>query len=410
MTAPAVSVVVVSRDRPEALALCLAGLSQIYYPNFEIIVVGNKNSMSGVDSDPIWGQLKKVEFDVPNISAARNLGVAEAAGEIIAFIDDDAVPEPTWLGHLIAPFHEQKVAAAGGYVLGRNGISFQWKARMAFPDGVCTDLLIDGDAPRVFVGAPGRAIKTEGTNMAIRRDVLETLGGFDEAFQYYLDETDLNMRLAEGGFQTAIVPLAQVHHGYAASDKRTGTRVPKDLTHVGRSTALFARKHGADLSAVRVSLMDERRAWILRMFVRGDLVASDVRRLMTSLEVGWQDGESGEVGRHRVASDPPPFVKFESPFVESTMVQDLGRFWQRPKKLEVAKMALKRGERVSILLLSYSALFHQTRFELPGIWVQTGGQFGRSDRWGPLFRLFSARRRQRHEIDRIAKVRSNAVL
>ncbi|MCB2152739.1 MAG: glycosyltransferase, partial [Rhodobacteraceae bacterium] len=59
---------------------------------------------------------------------ARNLGLAAAAGEIVAFIDDDAVPEPRWLARLTAPFADPGIAAAGGFVVGRNGISFQWRA------------------------------------------------------------------------------------------------------------------------------------------------------------------------------------------------------------------------------------------------------------------------------------------
>ncbi|MCB2123539.1 MAG: glycosyltransferase, partial [Rhodobacteraceae bacterium] len=66
---------------------------------------------------------------------ARNLGLAAAAGEIVAFIDDDAVPEPRWLARLTAPFADPGIAAAGGFVVGRNGISFQWRASCADSHG-----------------------------------------------------------------------------------------------------------------------------------------------------------------------------------------------------------------------------------------------------------------------------------
>ena len=95
MNAPTVSVIVVSRGRAADLPLCLLGVSQLYYPSFEVVLVADRSGISAVKNLPFYEELKVVEFDEANISAARNLGIAEAAGEIVAFVDDDAVPEPT---------------------------------------------------------------------------------------------------------------------------------------------------------------------------------------------------------------------------------------------------------------------------------------------------------------------------
>jgi GT2 family glycosyltransferase len=76
---------------------------------------------------------------------------------------------------------------------------------------------VQGDGPVRTRAAAGFVVKTEGTNCAFRRDVLAGLGGFDPAFRYFLDETDVNLRLAEAGARTVIVPRALVHHGSAAS-------------------------------------------------------------------------------------------------------------------------------------------------------------------------------------------------
>jgi len=243
VTAPAVSVVIVSHGRPASLGNCLTGVGQIDYPNFEIVIVADQSGIAAVKAHALGDQVKLVLHDAANISTARNAGIAASAGEIVAFIDDDAVPEPTWLSHLIAPFADEGVAAAGGYVIGRNGISFQWKARTVYPDAHTEDLLLKGDAPQVFEGSSARAIKTEGTNMAVRRDVLERLGGFDPAFHFYLDETDLNMRIGVAGLKTAIVPLAQVHHGFAESTRRSADRVSATLYDIGASLAVYLRKH-----------------------------------------------------------------------------------------------------------------------------------------------------------------------
>ena len=122
-----VSVVIVSRRRPALLRRCLLGLTQQDLPGFEVVVVADPAGIAAVQGFAV----KTVGFDEPNISAARNLGIAQAGGEVVAFIDDDAVPEPTWLSRLTVPFSDPAVIAATGFVRGRNGVSFQWKAPWA---------------------------------------------------------------------------------------------------------------------------------------------------------------------------------------------------------------------------------------------------------------------------------------
>lgn len=78
--------------------------------------------------------------------------------------------------------------------------------------------------------------------MAIRRNVWVAIGGFDPAYHFYLDETDLNIRLARGGYITAIAPLAHVHHGFAKSISRRADRVLSDLYDIGASKTVFQRK------------------------------------------------------------------------------------------------------------------------------------------------------------------------
>ena len=90
MTLPPVSVVIVSHGRPDLLGLCLTGVGQLDYPHFEIVVVADAGGADAVRAHALGEQVKLVVFDTPNIAAARNAGIAQAGGEIIAFIDDDA--------------------------------------------------------------------------------------------------------------------------------------------------------------------------------------------------------------------------------------------------------------------------------------------------------------------------------
>ena len=299
---PTVSVVIVSRGRPNHLRRVLVSFRYLDYPKFEVVVVSPSDPR--VDFPEIWAidRVKYVAFDRPNISAARNAGIAVAAGTFIAFCDDDAVPEPTWLTHLTVPFSDPDVAAAGGFVRGRNGISFQWQARSFDRFGTHSDLKLNGTAPEVFQGGARRGIKTEGTNCAFRRKVLCQLQGFDENFYYYLDETDLNFRLGMAGWKTAIVPLAQVHHGFAASRIRSPSRAPRDLFDIGASSAYFWQKHTpeVDHDFLTENLNDHHRNRLLSFMIEGDLEPYKIKALLSRLQEGLT------VGRMRNKAGLPP--------------------------------------------------------------------------------------------------------
>ena len=405
MTLP-VSVVIVSRDRPEMLRRCLTAVAQLQYAMFEVVVAADPSGLRVVDELDPDRVIKKVPFDVPNISRARNEACNHASGEIIAFIDDDAVPEPTWLRHLAAPFQRSHVGIAGGFVRGRNGISWQWKARQLTETGVAQTLTVDETKTTVFAAPALGAIKTEGTNMAVRRQALVDLGGFDPAFHFFLDETDLNMRAARAGWATAIAPLAQVHHGYAASVRRRADRAPKSLFDIGASWSVFWRKHvpEAAQASARLSVEQTEKRRALQWMQGGGLDALDVALLMRSLNAGFTKGAERSVGEGAVLEEPASdFSKMPASQRQSHVLQ--GWFWQRKTLMERAKTLREAGDIVTIILLSPTALFHRHVFAPDGFWLQTGGVWGRSDRSDRLVALQTKARRLSREIARIGLVR-----
>ncbi|TKA96303.1 glycosyltransferase, partial [Cereibacter changlensis] len=234
-----VSLIVVSRHRPEALARAITAIRQQDLPRFELIVVADPASAAGV-GDP---QIKLVAFDEANISAARNLGLAQAAGDVVAFLDDDAVPEPTWLRRLTDPFADPRVTKAGGFTRGRNGLSFQWRACELDRCGEDHPLAVDPEVVTLLEGTATRAPKVQGANCAFRTEALRAIGGFDPAYRFYLDEADVCLRLPA---LTAIVPLAEVHHGFAESAHRRADRAPRTLREIGASTMVFLRRHAPE--------------------------------------------------------------------------------------------------------------------------------------------------------------------
>lgn len=401
------SVIIVSHGRSEALRRCLTGVGQLHYPMFETVVVADSAATRDLDASPLSGQIKLITVDEENISAARNLGIASAAGEIVAFIDDDAVPEPTWLTHLMAAFDDAEVSAAGGFVRGRNGISWQWRARTLDHGGTSHALTLDSDRPVVLHPAHGQAIKTEGTNMAFRRDVLAQLGGFDPAFRFFLDESDLNMRLAREGLATAIVPLAEVHHGFAESTRRRRDRVPRDLFEIGASHSAFLLRHcpDAERRAERAAFRTEQRKRLLRHLVAGRLEPRDVRRLMARLEQGFRDGET------RVPVGLPPLTRSADGFRQFSPCTPLepklhvGRWRNRSKIRQEAARDVAAGHLTTVMLFSPTSFFGHVAFTEGGYWEHQGGQFGKMDRQDPLFKFRTLKEKARTEIERVALLR-----
>lgn len=395
MTALPVSVIVVSRHRPGALARCLIGLGQLDYPAVEVVVVADPLGLAVAQNHFV----KRVAFDRANISAARNAGISAASGQIVAFIDDDAVPEPMWLRHLIAPFSDPAVSASGGYVVGANGISMQWTS------GTVDRLLRTGaldltdDRPALHRAGPGKAIEVKGVNCAYRRGLLLDMGGFDPELLYYLDETDLNLRLAAKSAVTAIVPQARVHHRKEQSALRRGDGVPLNLAVIGASAAVTLRRHGADateITATAQELFDRERAKLERLRAARRLSIRQVAELMSGLSDGFSEGSRRVLAPLQALVDAAqPFVPQPCPPRPLSLLS--GRTWQRARLLRAAKARVAAGGVVRVFVFSPTTVFHQNRFTDQGYWLQTGGLFGKSDRTDPLFRLWSMAARLRRE-------------
>ena len=405
MDEPRLSVIVVSLGRPDALRRCLRALVQLDYRSFEIVVVADADGLAAAALLPFAGALKFGEFSEHNIARARNLGAALAGGDILAFIDDDAVPEPTWLRALATAFSDS-IDAAVGYVRGRNGISFQSRAEAINHLGETVSATPPASA-KVPLCPVGFFPKLIGTNMAMRREALRRVGGFDESFRFYLEDSDLSLRFASAGSAVAAVPGAEVHHSFAASTRRSANRVPRSLADVGRSLALFLRKHAslADTAERREWAREEQRRRLVRHMVAGTLEPREVASRLRSFEDGFDEGlvaqfaEQGDIGDVQHFAALPTKFSFHGHTVLS------GRSWNRSRLRAAAAREVSNGGRATILSFSPTTFFHQVRFVPDGYWEQIGGLFGRSDRSQPIFRPVSFAARVRAEVRRVAKAR-----
>ena len=390
-----VSLIIVSQKRPERLLWLLQSLRHQTHDNFEVIVVAD------VRPPPFIKDVKYRPFTQSNISAARNAGLAIAAGEFVVFCDDDAIPDPPWLDHLVSPFVDPLVGATTGFTRGRNGISRQWGA-MRF-DLAGNDQPFDIDESQqfeVFDPAPDMPIKLIGTNMAFRKSALWEINGFDENFRFYLDETDAKQRLDKTEWKTAVVPRAQVHHHYAASDRRTENRVPTDLFEIGASKAYFCKTHmNDDYNAVLREFTNEQLIRLTVLVEQHKLRRSDVTPLMETLGDGMSDGLQREQNQSRLTCIPSEFLIFSTNRPEHIVL------CAGPRDAEwMTKTALKmvnEGKCVSVIHLLASPRYFQVRFT-DGYWLHRGGVLGKSIRTQPLVQLTGFQKRFTDEINRIS--------
>jgi glycosyltransferase involved in cell wall biosynthesis len=146
------------------------------------------------------------------LAASRNAGVELASGDVVAFVDDDAVADERWVAELVSAYEEQDALAVGGRM------APLWVAGK--PDYLPAEFYwLVGVTHRGFADGPGEVRNTFGSNISFRRDVFGRLGGFDPEFgrrgekNLQAEETELAVRLhREFGERVWYTPRAVVHH------------------------------------------------------------------------------------------------------------------------------------------------------------------------------------------------------
>ncbi|MFC7396029.1 glycosyltransferase [Chelatococcus sp. GCM10030263] len=309
---PAVSLIINTLNRAAYLASTLSALKLLRYGAFEVIVV-NGPSDDGTDAilAAYGDQIRIARCDTANIAASRNIGLGLAGGDIVAFIDDDAIPEPGWLDALVKPFRDPRVGAAGGFVRDRTGLHFQARVITCDRTGRLESFATaEAAGLDQHPGAP-RVLALTGANIAFRRDLLLELGGFDENYRYLLDETDLNFRIMDAGYLNVVVPQAEVHHKQAPNHLRNAARIPQSLYAIARSTYYFALRHSrGHLDPALVERRLERfrrdRSRDIALLAReGHIDLPKKASLITDLAQGEADG--------RAAAARPPLTPLTPP-------------------------------------------------------------------------------------------------
>jgi O-antigen biosynthesis protein len=228
---PLVTVVLCTRDRPEGAVVTMRRLTGLRYEPFEIVVVDNAPSseatktaiMAEFGGDP---RVRYVREPRPGLSCARNCGVAAAAGDIVAFTDDDVRVDPRWLDGIVRGFGPaDDVACVTGLVATAeidNAIQLYFHHRTAWGTALSqrifdlTDNRDDSPLYPYLVGIYGT-----GANFAMTKSALKELGPFDEALGAGSpcgggEDVDMFLRVILAGHRLAYEPSAVVWHVHRA--------------------------------------------------------------------------------------------------------------------------------------------------------------------------------------------------
>ena len=109
------AIVINTLNRANLLPNTLKSFLHLDFDNFEVIVVNGPSTDGTVEILEQWKDKIKIgHCPEPNLSMSRNIGIAMASGDVVLFIDDDAIPEPEWLNQIMNGFDSPEVAATGG--------------------------------------------------------------------------------------------------------------------------------------------------------------------------------------------------------------------------------------------------------------------------------------------------------
>lgn len=224
---PSVSIVIPTRDRTERLAECLRTVRALCYPTFEVIVVDN-GPTSAATSELMRElaatdiRLRYVSETAPGLSHAKNRGVHEARGEIVAFTDDDVLVDQLWLANLVRNFQiSPRIACVTGLIFPREleTVEQTWIEQFGgFGKGFERRLFdLDEHRPPGALFPYTAGAFGSGANLAFRTAVLRELGGFDPALgsgsrAFGGEDLAVMYRAIVHGYGLAYEPAAVVHH------------------------------------------------------------------------------------------------------------------------------------------------------------------------------------------------------
>jgi O-antigen biosynthesis protein len=306
---PSVTVAVCTRNRTDDLALCLAALRKVDYPNLDVVVVDNAPATDATAAlvRDLFPSVRYVCEPRPGLDWARNRAILECRGDILAFTDDDVIVDSGWVTALADVFAASPdVMAVTGLVV---PYELETDAQQIFEDyggfgRGCTRrwYRAPGNGPVALVHGGSGKFGT-GANMAFRRQVFEAIGGFDPALDVGTPangggDLDMFFRVLKGGHTLVYEPAAVVRHRHRRSLSDLRTQIANNgvgfFAYLVRTASVFRDER---VAALRLGLW-WLWWWNVRRLVRSYVRTEHVPRWLIRAEL---KGSIVGLGRYRQA-------------------------------------------------------------------------------------------------------------
>ncbi len=226
---PLVSLIILNYNGKPVLRACLVSVLKTDYPNYEILVVDNASTDDSIneilDLCQQHKNLRVIKNDKPMFCAGGfNTGIKHAAGQYLVFLNNDTEFDKDWLRELLKTFDSADVAAVQPKILNhcqRNIIDHAGGCLDVFGFGFGRG---HGEIDHGQYDVDSEIFYANDIAMAVRKNVLDKIGGFDDKFLFYSEDVDLCWRMRLQGYKAMFCHKAKVYH---KSSQTVGKFSPK---------------------------------------------------------------------------------------------------------------------------------------------------------------------------------------
>ena len=212
---PRASIIIVSYNKRDDITRCLESVKQTAHPSFEVIVVDNASTDGSASVAAGFSDVITIFSDVNlGFGGGCNLGATRSRSKYLIFLNPDTVVDPGWLDALIRLLDKQpQVGLVTAKILMLNDPTrINTCGNTVHVSGLtlCRGLGVSSES----FDREEEVDAVSGAAFAIRREVFESLGGFDETMFLYMEDTDLSLRARLAGWESMYAPESIVYHDY----------------------------------------------------------------------------------------------------------------------------------------------------------------------------------------------------